>query len=111
MNERENHDLCTRKFIDLANSLKDEGHPVQLVSAALLAASGIYLTFATAGNAGALEPSGWTRRWPCSAGTSNTSRLARKASWVVLSIDAAGWWALQDSNLRPSDYESPALTN
>ena len=20
------------------------------------------------------------------------------------------WWALQDSNLRPSDYESPALT-
>jgi len=58
VNERENHDLCTRKFIDLANSLKDEGHPVQLVSAALLAASGIYLTFATAGNAGALEPSG-----------------------------------------------------
>jgi|GEM_PF-5368756 hypothetical protein len=21
-----------------------------------------------------------------------------------------GWWAQQDSNLRPSDYESPALT-
>ena len=21
------------------------------------------------------------------------------------------WWALQDSNLRPSDYESPALTD
>ena len=24
---------------------------------------------------------------------------------------AAHWWALQDSNLRPSDYESPALTD
>ena len=23
----------------------------------------------------------------------------------------AAWWALQDSNLRPRDYESPALTN
>jgi hypothetical protein len=21
------------------------------------------------------------------------------------------WWAQQDSNLRPDDYESPALTN
>jgi hypothetical protein len=21
------------------------------------------------------------------------------------------WWAVQDLNLRPSDYESPALTN
>ncbi len=21
------------------------------------------------------------------------------------------WWAQQDSNLRPRDYESPALTN
>ena len=21
------------------------------------------------------------------------------------------WWARQDSNLRPEDYESPALTN
>ncbi len=23
----------------------------------------------------------------------------------------AYWWALQDSNLRPTDYESAALTN
>lgn len=28
-----------------------------------------------------------------------------EAAWSV------GWWALQDSNLRPNDYESFALTN
>jgi len=56
--DRENHDYCTRKFIDLANELTEEGMSREMVNAALMAASGIYLTFTTAGNAGALEPSG-----------------------------------------------------
>jgi len=54
----ESHNLCTSKFIDLANELKDKGHDPQLVSAALMAASGIYATFITAGNTGGLQPSG-----------------------------------------------------
>lgn len=58
MSDLKNHDQCTRKFIELANQLKEEGHSVQLVSAALMAASGIYATYSVAGNAGALEPSG-----------------------------------------------------
>jgi hypothetical protein len=55
---RESHSECTNKFIELANELKDLGHDPQVISAALMAASGIYATFITAGNTGGLQPSG-----------------------------------------------------
>ena len=58
MTDRDNLNDCTNKFIELANTLREEGQEVQLVSAALMAASGIYATFTAAGNNGALEPSG-----------------------------------------------------
>jgi hypothetical protein len=58
VSQRESHNECTTKFIDLANELKDQGHDPQVISAALMAASGIYATFITAGNAGGLQPSG-----------------------------------------------------
>ena len=58
MSDREDHDECTNKIIGLANELKDEGHDPQMVSAALMAASGLYATFITAGNTGGLQPSG-----------------------------------------------------
>ena len=58
MSDRESHNHCTQKFITLANELKDLGHDPQLVSAALMAASGIYATYVTAGNQGGLQPSG-----------------------------------------------------
>ena len=58
MSDRESHNECTTRFIDLANELKNEGHDKQLISAALMAASGIYATFISAGNEGGLQPSG-----------------------------------------------------
>ena len=58
MSDQESHDLCTHKFIDLANELKELGHDPQLVSASLMAASGIYAAYITAGNKGGLQPSG-----------------------------------------------------
>ncbi|NIM70935.1 MAG: DUF3144 domain-containing protein [Xanthomonadales bacterium] len=58
MNDRESHNQCTGKFIELANQLKDEGFDVRLVSAALMSASGVYATYVAAGNTGALQPSG-----------------------------------------------------
>jgi len=58
MSDQEKHNQCTEKFIELANRLKDEGNEPKLVSAALMAASGIYATFVAAGNKGGLEPSG-----------------------------------------------------
>lgn len=58
MSDLEKHQHCTSKFIELANSLKDEGYDVKLVSAALMSASGIYATYSVAGNQGGLNPSG-----------------------------------------------------
>jgi hypothetical protein len=58
VNDREAHNLCTGKFITLANEMKDEGHDTHLISASLMAASGIYATYISAGNAGGLQPSG-----------------------------------------------------
>ncbi|MEX2498314.1 MAG: DUF3144 domain-containing protein [Wenzhouxiangellaceae bacterium] len=53
------HNRATTAFIDLANKLaKEEDQDVKIVSAALMAASGIYATFITAGNNGYLAPSG-----------------------------------------------------
>jgi hypothetical protein len=34
-----------------------------------------------------------------------------EAKGLSLQIDEIKWWAQQDSNLRPTDYESAALTN
>lgn len=59
MSEQEKqHQLCTNKFIELANQLKDENIDPALVSGALMTASSIYATFVAAGNDGALEPGG-----------------------------------------------------
>jgi hypothetical protein len=58
VSDLEKHQHCTTKFIELANSLKEEGHDVKLVSAALMSASGIYATYSVAGNQGGLNPSG-----------------------------------------------------
>lgn len=58
MSDKANHNHCTHKFIELANELKDEGFEPQLISAALMSASGIYATYVSAGNEGGLQPSG-----------------------------------------------------
>ncbi len=52
------HDECTERFIDLANAMKDEGLPVNVVSWALMSACGIYSTYSVVGNEGGLNPSG-----------------------------------------------------
>ena len=58
MDEMQHHNECTARFIELANSMKDDGIDRRVVSAALMASSGIYATYMAAGNAGALEPTG-----------------------------------------------------
>lgn len=52
------HDECTARFIDLANAMKDEGLPVNVVSWALMTACGTYATYSVVGNEGGLNPSG-----------------------------------------------------
>ena len=47
-----------QRFIDFANTMKDEGIETRLVSAGLMSASAIYGTYAFAGNDGRLAPAG-----------------------------------------------------
>lgn len=53
------HNRATSAFIELANNLaKEDDQDVKIVSAALMAASGVYATFIAAGNDGYLAPGG-----------------------------------------------------
>ena len=53
------HNQATEEFIVMANQMVNEkGHDPKLVSAALMAASGVYATFVAAGNDGFLAPNG-----------------------------------------------------
>lgn len=56
--QTQQHDDCMQRFISLANTMKDEGIPVNVVSWALMSASGIYATYSVTGNTGGLNPSG-----------------------------------------------------
>ncbi|MDP5053595.1 MAG: DUF3144 domain-containing protein [Congregibacter sp.] len=56
--QTQQHDDCMQRFIDLANAMKDEGVPVNVVSWSLMTASGIYATYSVTGNSGGLNPSG-----------------------------------------------------
>lgn len=58
MSDEQHHKYCTNKFIELANQLRNEDIDPNLVSGALMTASGIYATYVAAGNKGALETSG-----------------------------------------------------
>jgi len=53
------HNQATNEFIELANKMVNErGFEQSLVSAALMAASGVYATFVAAGNQGFLAEGG-----------------------------------------------------
>jgi hypothetical protein len=56
--DAEIHNNCVNRFIELANTMKDEGIKINLVSRGMMSASALYATFAVAGNAGGLTESG-----------------------------------------------------
>ena len=56
--EQEQHQVCLNRFIELANQLKGEGTPTEVVSAAMMSASAVYGTFVVTGNTGGLTDSG-----------------------------------------------------
>ena len=58
MSNKKQHVYCTNKFIALANELKAENIDPNMVSGALMTASGIYATYVAAGNNGALNETG-----------------------------------------------------
>ena len=60
-NTAQQHDTCMRRFIALANEMRDSGVEASTVSWALMTASGIYSTYSVAGNDGGLTESGIDR--------------------------------------------------
>ena len=59
--DAEYHQECMNRLIDLANAMKDEGIATNVVSSALMMASGVYATYVAGGNEGGLTPSGIDR--------------------------------------------------
>lgn len=57
-NERDLHRNSVNRFIALANEIKDEGVDINLVSASLMTASGVYASYVAGGNEGGLTESG-----------------------------------------------------
>ncbi|PLY14853.1 MAG: DUF3144 domain-containing protein [Sedimenticola sp.] len=47
-----------KRFVNLANKMKDEGKDVKIINAALMSASCTYATYATSGNEGYLKEGG-----------------------------------------------------
>jgi hypothetical protein len=58
VDDQEKHRICTNKFIELANQLKDKETQPPLISGAMMTACAVYATYVAAGNKGVLEPSG-----------------------------------------------------
>jgi hypothetical protein len=56
--DRKIHEECVDRFVDLANTLKDEGIDIKVVSHGLMSASCVYTTFTLSGNEGGLNQSG-----------------------------------------------------
>lgn len=56
--DQEHHQDCMNRFIELANQIKDEGIPTNMVSAGMMSASAVYATFVVSGNTGGLTDSG-----------------------------------------------------
>ena len=52
------YNALAKRFITLANQMKDEGKSIQMINASLMSASGIYATYTTAGDEGGLTESG-----------------------------------------------------
>lgn len=56
--DAELHHESMNRFIDLANTIKDEGVGTHVISAAVMSASAVYATYVSAGNEGGLTESG-----------------------------------------------------
>jgi len=56
--DAEVHLESVNRFIEMANAMKDEGVNINVVSGALMTASGLYASYVAGGNEGGLTDSG-----------------------------------------------------
>ncbi len=54
----EQHQACMERFIELANTMKNEGIGIDVVSWSLMSASALHAIYSVAGNDGGLTESG-----------------------------------------------------
>jgi hypothetical protein len=57
-NDMRDYNELASRFITLANQMKDEGKPINMVNASLMSASCFYATYTAAGDNGGLTASG-----------------------------------------------------
>ena len=69
----------TSRFIELANTMKNDGEEKEVVSAALMSASSFYATYAMAGNDGVLSPLGVEKVAEAYKGTLDRVQAHKKA--------------------------------
>lgn len=56
--QQDQHIVAMNQFIELANKMKNDGIPTNVVSWAMMTASAVYATYSVAGNTGGLNPTG-----------------------------------------------------
>lgn len=80
-NDIEEFTALSERFISLANEMKSEGKPIQMINAALMSASATYGTYIFAGNEGYLKPGGVKKLTDAFANqVNNIQQIKKKAA-------------------------------
>jgi hypothetical protein len=93
------YDDAVNQFITLANQLKDKEYPMEVVSAALMSASGVYATYVASGginNGFLLDP--------------GVEKVVEAYSNQLKEIQDAKKKAAEDAGLRPKDADTQKST-
>ncbi|HFD13053.1 MAG TPA: DUF3144 domain-containing protein [Crenotrichaceae bacterium] len=95
MTPDQQYDKAVNEFISLANQLKDKEYPMEVVSAALMSASGVYATYVASGglnNGFLLEP-----------GVAKVAEAYRNQLQEIQDVKKK---AAEDAGLRPKDSDT-----
>ena len=95
MTPEQQYDDAVNQFIELANQLKNDKYPMEVVSAALMSASGVYATYVASGgiNHGfLLEP-----------GVEKVAETYRRQLQQIQDVKKK---AAEDAGLRPKDTDT-----
>ena len=87
--EAQQHQECMRRFIDLANEMKNEGTGTNIISAALMSASAVYANYVAAGNHGGLTESGVDKIVEAYRHQMNQVQRAKKAEFDRANAEAS----------------------
>ena len=87
--DAQQHQECMRRFIDLANEMKNDGTGTNIISAALMSASAVYANYVAAGNSGGLTESGVDKIVEAYRHQMNQVQRAKKAEFDRANAEAS----------------------